>query len=57
MKTNYFAKQFEDDDESIDNTSSSTNNDVSYTFEGFTIELNQKILLTPVSKLINPRSN
>lgn len=45
MNTRPYANQFEDDEESTSDTSSS---DSEYVFEGFTIELNEKIMLTPV---------
>ncbi len=44
MNTMY-TNQFEDDEESK-SEKSSENPD--YTFEGFTIELNEKIMLTPI---------
>lgn len=40
-----YTNQFEDEDES---TNDKTSGDPDYVFEGFTIELNEKIMLTPV---------
>jgi hypothetical protein len=42
-----YTQQLEDDQETNSDASTS---DVEYTFEGFTIELNQKIMLTPLVK-------
>ncbi|MBA3706196.1 MAG: hypothetical protein H0W84_09945 [Bacteroidetes bacterium] len=40
-----YTNQFEDDEE---NTNDETSADSAYVFEGFSIELNEKIMLTPV---------
>lgn len=40
-----YTNQFEEDEE---NTNDQTSENADYVFEGFTIELNEKIMLTPV---------
>lgn len=46
MNNIYFEKPFEDDEKNSNDDSSV--NDVEYKFEGYKIELNEKIMLTPV---------
>jgi hypothetical protein len=41
-----YTKQFEEEEE--ENTGNNSSNNSEYVFEGFTIELNEKIMLTPV---------
>ncbi len=49
---NYYANQFEDDEENNSNNDKSSSNP-DYVFEGFTVELNEKIMLTPVAPTTN----
>jgi hypothetical protein len=49
MYNNLFAKQFEEDEVVKEEKKTSSSANTEYEFEGYTIEVNEKVMLTPIT--------